>query len=153
MKQYAQQFAIYWAPLLIWMGVIFAWSSLSSDSVEELAPELAFIVELAHVGEFAILSALAYWAFRTVKKLPLRLLWIVTLAFTVLYGISDEAHQMFTPGRSASLADVALDAVGGAAGLIFADVLLRVALRRRIVCDGAGFSALSAIEEGKETTI
>lgn len=34
----------------------------------------------------------------------------------VLYGISDEFHQSFIPGRDSSVRDVVADAVGAAAG-------------------------------------
>ena len=42
---------------------------------------------------------------------------IATVLITVAYGISDELHQMFVPGRSADLHDVYADAAGGAIGL------------------------------------
>jgi VanZ family protein len=43
----------------------------------------------------------------------------------VLYAITDEFHQTFTPGRNASITDVGIDAVGAILG-----VLVWIAIRR-----------------------
>jgi VanZ family protein len=42
-------------------------------------------------------------------------LWLVALA-VMLYGISDEFHQYFVPGRSVDVYDVLADALGGLLG-------------------------------------
>ncbi len=41
--------------------------------------------------------------------------WALVIA--VIYGLSDEFHQSFVPGRNADLLDVITDAAGAAAGL------------------------------------
>src|SRR5687768_13007493 len=40
------------------------------------------------------------------------------LAMTVAYGVSDELHQMFVPGRTAEMKDVFSDATGAVLGII-----------------------------------
>ena len=54
----------------------------------------------------------------------------VAALLAVVYGVSDEWHQAFVPGRMADIADVAADAVGAvvAVGLGWAWAIL---LRRR----------------------
>jgi len=42
-------------------------------------------------------------------------LWLVALA-VMLYGVSDEFHQYFVPGRSVDVYDVLADALGGLLG-------------------------------------
>ena len=49
------------------------------------------------------------------------LLWIAALA----YGLSDEFHQSFVPGRTSSGADLLADAVGALIGISAAWFLLR----------------------------
>lgn len=55
-----------------------------------------------------------------------RLVFYRVLLVTVLvaaYGALDEFHQLFVPGRTASLADFATDAMGGFLGAFFVFVL------------------------------
>jgi VanZ family protein len=127
-----RSFFVYWAPVLVWMAVIFAGSSLTADSVTERTRDLspAFIsshlrLVAAHMAEYAILAVLAYWAFKTIESLSLRALWLALIAFATLYAISDEVHQAFTPGRAPSVEDVIFDTIGGTVGVIFAEILSR----------------------------
>ena len=41
---------------------------------------------------------------------------IGAIVISTLYGLSDECHQLFVPGRTFDLLDLAADAVGSAAG-------------------------------------
>lgn len=43
---------------------------------------------------------------------------VVAWLLTTLYGVSDEIHQLFTPGRSSDFRDVIADAVGAALGVL-----------------------------------
>ena len=38
--------------------------------------------------------------------------FIIVILFSIFYGITDEIHQYFVPGRSASVSDVGLDSIG-----------------------------------------
>ena len=40
------------------------------------------------------------------------------VAFSTLYGVTDEVHQMFVPERTADFADLAADALGAAAAVL-----------------------------------
>ena len=55
---------------------------------------------------------------------------VVTWLAVVAYGISDEFHQAFVPGRSADAADVMADAVGGIVGIAAALAMRRGFVRR-----------------------
>ena len=105
----------WWLPVLIWMGVIFAGSSIGSlpriggratDSVAH---------RVAHVIEFAALGALTLRAVSKDKRITKREM-IITLIVVALYGASDEFHQRFTPGRSSEGLSVLFDVAGGIAG-------------------------------------
>ena len=74
----------------------------------------------AHFVLYAVLAALiaaSIWSW----KLGYQLRWVVVAAvIAALYGVSDEYHQTFVVGRSATITDVFTDAVGAifsAAGL------------------------------------
>jgi VanZ family protein len=49
-----------------------------------------------------------------------------------LYGLSDEVHQMFTPGRSPDILDVVADTAGASLGV--AAVALLALLGRALGC-------------------
>lgn len=51
--------------------------------------------------------------------------WLVAVA----YGVSDEIHQRFVPGRASELADLAADATGAALAVVM--LLVVAAIRRR----------------------
>ena len=43
---------------------------------------------------------------------------VLVLGLTELYALSDEIHQLYVPGRTFQLMDLALDLLGGVIGLI-----------------------------------
>ena len=97
-----------WAPVLLWAGVIFAFSSVPSLSTE-LGTWDTILRKVAHVAEYAILGALLC---RAVRK-P----WLA-VALAVLYAVSDEVHQTFVEGRVGAPLDVGIDALGVLVGVL-----------------------------------
>ena len=67
--------------------------------------------KLFHAGAYFILTVFALRFFRHVI-LQLPMLIISSLIFSSLYGVSDEWHQSFVPGRMSDIADWAADTVG-----------------------------------------
>lgn len=118
-----------WLPPVVWAGVLFA---LSAGSGPAFAPPYPHIDKLEHAAAYGILGFLvARAAGRT---------WSLGAAATVLtgglvaaaYGVSDEYHQSFTPGRMVEVADAIADTVGG-----FAGAAAFVALSRRVLLEKA----------------
>jgi VanZ family protein len=105
-----------WLPVLLWAGVIFAFSSVPSLSSGLGGWDLV-LRKLAHMTEYAILAVLLVRALGSYA-------WAFGLAVT--YAASDEVHQLFVRGRHGSPIDVGIDAVGALIGL----GLLRSKLRR-----------------------
>lgn len=107
----------YWFPVYVYTGLIFVYSS---QSVISLAPPILHGDKLLHFGEYAILSFLIARAAINSSSLKLkahfRLLAIIS---ALLYGISDEFHQYFVPGRVADILDVCADGVGALLGQFF----------------------------------
>ncbi len=69
-----------------------------------------------HFIAYFVMGVLAWRNFRHYLKTPL-LLTIVSVVFCSLYGVSDEWHQSFVPGRSADVMDWLADTSGAAAAM------------------------------------
>ena len=100
------------------MALIF-WLSDQSRVVPPLNPTLSLAISsLGHVVVYAVLYILSHNALGKSLNLKSHLVNLLSLSIVILYGISDEYHQSFVPGRTASIFDVGLDLVGGLIGLI-----------------------------------
>ena len=98
---------------LSWAGLIFYLSSQPSIETPSLFPGQD---KLFHLMAFGILGLLTMGALQASHGgYPTRQVWLVALA-VMLYGILDEFHQYFVPGRSADVYDVLADAIGGLLG-------------------------------------
>jgi VanZ family protein len=94
-----------WLPVILWMGVIFFFSSLPQQHASQIYLLDFSIKKIAHLSEYGILYALFYRA--TGNKL------ILSLILTIIYASTDEFHQMFVPGRTARVYDIlGFDLVG-----------------------------------------
>lgn len=108
--------------LVGWLGVIFALSSIPGSTIPS-AP--SFTPYIAHFVEYFVLGILLYYIAHAHDKQTEKVL-IVLFIFGALYGISDEIHQLFVPGREFSLWDWGADIIGLLAGhWIAAHVLKR----------------------------
>jgi VanZ family protein len=77
------------------------------------------IRKLAHVTEYAVFSFLLYRAFEGNRPHAWRLrtaFWAVLTAG--VYALTDEYHQAFVPGRTASPLDCGIDTLGAALGML-----------------------------------
>jgi VanZ family protein len=133
--QYRALFA--WIASILWMGVIFMFSSddavgsneksdtiltaffslFGKDGATDLQAFSFWLRKAAHFAEYLVLGGLVANAWR--NTLPPRHLWrvfLLSVVFCVIYAATDEIHQMFVPGRAGRLADVAIDSAGAAVG-------------------------------------
>ena len=101
------RFNIYWIISLLYMGLIFLYSSFPQPM--EL-PSFSFAEKLAHLLEYGLLASLIYFALEKsqVNFHPIFIPFLIAF----LYGVSDELHQYFVPGRDADVFDAVADAVG-----------------------------------------
>jgi VanZ family protein len=96
-----------WLPVLVWAGVIFAFSSIPSLN-SGLGTWDYVLRKGAHMTEYAILAVLLVRATGS---------YVWALVFSVSYAATDELHQTFVRGRHGSPIDVAIDAAGALIGL------------------------------------
>jgi len=98
-------------PMAVVMGTIFFLSHQPGDSLS--LPEVPGIDKLAHLSAYGTLAGTVLFALseRLKIKVPLNAA-LVTVAFCLLYGISDELHQSFIPGRTVSGYDLLADGTG-----------------------------------------
>ena len=85
------------------MVVIFVISSVRGDAINEIGLGRESYHVNGHFILFVLLCAAYYKAVNRV--LPPVLL-------TIIYGVFDELHQRFTPGRSSSFYDIFVDSMG-----------------------------------------
>lgn len=102
----------YYAPTLVWMGVIFYFSGIPGLT-KTANPDIWFYVirKGAHITEYFILTCLFFnllCFYKLKKKNILQLAFLFSLA----YAFSDEIHQLFVPGREGKLLDIGFDFIG-----------------------------------------
>ncbi len=122
----------YWVPLLTYASAMFYLSSQPIQG-QEIAVYLkavkSFIYaegtnfsigfdKVFHVVEYAIFGILTFRAFRYARigksEVTIALLSIM---FVVIFGLTDEFHQWFTPLRNVEGWDLMADALGGTLGV------------------------------------
>jgi VanZ family protein len=139
-----ERFILY-APLLIWIGVIFLLSSgqgASSRTSLIIRPILEFLFpaafpetidfyhgvirKFAHFTEYAVLGLLACRAFAKTHQASLRrFFYLAAILLIFAVAASDEFNQSFNPERTASPIDVLIDVSGGLAATAFYYVVIR----------------------------
>jgi VanZ family protein len=130
--------ALAWATTALWAGLIFELSTetysasttgwLLEQALSILHLHLSpasfatlhlLIRKLAHLTEYAILALLLYYSLQVHRAETWRArtaLWAILVAG--LYSLTDEYHQSFEPGRTASLMDCGIDTTGAILGML-----------------------------------
>jgi hypothetical protein len=108
-----------WIPAILWMLVIFAGSSVPGKDIP------SGYSTYGHLGEYAVLGALLLLAVRaTLPGWSVVRAGLLALAMASAYGVTDELHQFFSPGRVPDPADWAADTVGAAVGIAIVGALI-----------------------------
>ena len=130
--------AIRFIPAAVWMYIIYwfsnqAWyestdqssgftytlvNAIATPSGMDMDTRMKWVVilepyvrKLCHMGEYAILFLLLFFAIRYFAGDYYKKVFI-TLCLCFLYACSDEIHQLHVPGRSGQLSDVVVDSLG-----------------------------------------
>jgi VanZ family protein len=108
-----------WGPPLVYCGLIFFLSHQSQ------LPGTPGGDKLAHIVAYLIMGLLFFRAVDGTTGWSPPRVFVLAAALATLYGVSDEWHQAFVPGRDASLADVLADTIGGLLGSAIAWPMFR----------------------------
>lgn len=126
---------------LVWMGVIFVFSSRDGDESTRDSYEVGYLIgrlvisdfedktqeeqlafaenidygvrKTAHATEYAVLSMLLCGVFLELDDRRMRYIpWVIS----TLYAATDEFHQLFVPGRDGNVIDICIDSAGALVG-------------------------------------
>ena len=112
-----KKYLLHWLPVVVWMGFLFALSAQPELPLPP-GPWLQNVYDkFAHAVSYAVLAWLLWRALRQ-RYPPSAVLWATCAGLAIAYGISDEFHQAFVPGRTPSVADLAADGVGAVAATL-----------------------------------
>lgn len=101
---------------LLWMGFIFYLSSLTGSDLSDF-PKISDV--LGHGALYFILGSLLYLSFsRHAGK------WTVLIA--ALFGLSDEFHQSFVPGRTPEVKDFLVDTLAALAAVLIIKFIINI---------------------------
>ena len=92
-----------WLPSFLWMSFIFYLSAQSG------LPGPAWISITGHIVEYGVLAALLYFALSRTTTLGHQKTVILAVILATLYGVTDEWHQSFVPGRVPDPMDLLTD--------------------------------------------
>lgn len=118
-----KRFALYVLPALLYAALIFFLSAQSSLP----GPRIVGFDKVEHLGAYAVLGLLiarALMAYGVARRKAA----VLALVLGFLYGVSDEYHQSFVPGRTADWRDAMADLLGSSIG---AGVYALGVMRRR----------------------
>lgn len=120
---------LFWAPVAVLLAVEL-WASSRPPVLGHDEGQIPFPDKVAHLAYFGLVGFLAARAGREGEGWGAGRTLAVVAAGALLWGISDEWHQSFTPGRDTEAADVAADLLGALLGTAGREFLARFAARR-----------------------
>ena len=122
----------YWLPVVAWAALIILFSTdafhggategilhsvllflFPTNNQETIELLNTCVRKTAHIAEYCVLTLLLYRAFRQDTLTGYRWQWaLVSFLLAVGFAGLGEFHQIFEPGRTGSVIDVGIDAVG-----------------------------------------
>lgn len=104
-------------PSVLWMGIIFYFSSRQTTGIGGNSYLWRIVIlKSFHIVEYSVLAILLFFATNKQNR---------TLVISLLYAFTDEIHQGFVSGRTATLRDIFFDLSGIFLGLLILDLVLK----------------------------
>ena len=102
-------------PVLAWLLSISYAALIFYLSSYSMPPQPQIVVRIPayfkHIIEYSIFGFLLLASFRS-NTITRKNALLIAISVAIFYGISDEFHQFFVPGRVFSLSDISADAIG-----------------------------------------
>jgi len=109
------RFWVYWFPVVVYMSLMFFLSSMSTLPVA--LPRIPLADKVCHCIEYAILGYLLTRALiHENGSWLLRNALLLAIAIAIVFGLSDEIHQLFVPLRQSDIFDLLADSIGACIG-------------------------------------
>ncbi len=105
-----------WTPVLVQMSLIFYFSSQPSGS--PTLEKFPFSSVIGHFGGYFLLGFLLYRALAGGLNRWDGQAARLAVLLAILYGVTDELHQAFVPGRNPSPLDVVIDGAGALSAIL-----------------------------------
>jgi len=116
----------WWILAGLYMAGLFALSSVPDDKCEPFIAEYLPPPKVQNALHVPVYAGLAFLMWRGLGG-PRRRAALLAAALTTAYGVTDEVHQMFVVGRTASVTDALANALGAFAVAGFAALRGRAA--------------------------
>ncbi len=113
--------------LIAWMALVTYWSNQANLPIDR--PVVADVMHnlqhrFAHLLVYGLMGLLAWWALDGLPRAPL-----LAIAVTSLFGLTDEWHQSFIPGRRSAVDDWLLDTAAASVAIYLVSRLRASRLR------------------------
>ncbi|CAN2047905.1 membrane hypothetical protein [Candidatus Magnetomoraceae bacterium gMMP-1] len=110
-------FIYYWLPVFLYCAAIFIQSSYPAP---EQIPSIVNIDKFLHFFAYGLMGMLFLRGFKGSRfQNRMKLILIISILLTGIYGASDELHQSFVSCRDGNIWDAIADFLGGVFGVFF----------------------------------
>ncbi len=112
------------------MGIVSTTKKALADGAKAVSGRDVDVSPVGHFTEYLIFGALLFNALRLHLGVNRTLTLALVVGIASVYGVTDEFHQIFVPGRSCDPADWAVDTIAALCGALLARFALKKLLAR-----------------------
>ena len=111
------------------------YNSLEQMKKEEVSKRTERIIrKIAHFSIYTLVGFLLMALFSTYENIKRKYQIYISAIMGILYAISDEIHQSFTPGRGPKITDVFIDSLGVFFGMTVILLIVEIINRKNKKC-------------------
>jgi VanZ family protein len=147
MESWKKRFWVFGFPLLLWMSVIFCFSSVPGRYL----PRSYLVHHLGHLVEYFVFGVLLARALAHLRiKLNVWMLSLLSIVLILIFAVFDEWRQSFVPGRHARIDTIFFDGVYATLGVaIYSRIVFVYLMQKRKNMRSRRESALTRSSGGR----